>query len=148
MKNLILAVSIFGLLLTGVAHALAPAGEMMEEKNEAPAAAQSELKIEQAVIAKNVENREPVEPGETFSKDVGKVFCFVRITGAKTDTEIKMVWTHGDKGSLGAVTLPVKASNWRTWSSKKIDASSVGDWKVEIKDANDNLLTTVKFKVE
>jgi hypothetical protein len=148
MKKIIVTLGIFGLLLTGVAQAQAPAGEKKEEKKEAPAAAQSELKVEQAVIAKNVENREAVEPGETFSKDVGRVFCFAKIIGAKSETEIKMIWTHGDKGSLGAITLPVKASNWRTWSSKKIDASSVGDWKVEIKDANDNLLTTVNFKIE
>ena len=148
MKKLVLALGVFGLLLTGTAVGQEPTGEKKEAKKEAPAAAQSELKIEQAVIAKAVENREPVEPGETFSKDLGKVFCFVKVTGAKSETEIKMIWSHGDKGSLGAITLPVKAGTWRTWSSKKIDAASAGDWKVEIKDANDNLLTTVNFKIE
>jgi hypothetical protein len=147
MKKLVMALGIFTLLLSGAAFGQAPQEEKKEEKKESPSP-QSELKVEQAVIAKDVKDREPVEPGETFSKDAGRVFCFVKLSGGKPDTEIKMVWTRADAKTRTVITLPVQAGRWRTWSSKKIDAGSVGDWKVEIKDANDNLLTTVNFKVE
>jgi len=109
--------------------------------------AQSGLSVETAVICKDVVNREPVEPGDKFSKDVGSLACFSKITGATQETEIKHLWFHNDQ-LLDTITLSVKASPWRTWSRKTIPADMTGDWKVEIKDANDNLLTTLSFTIE
>jgi len=96
--------------------------------------AQSALTVETAVICKDVANREPVEPGDQFSKDVGSLACFSKITGASGETEIKHLWYHKDQ-LLDTITLPVKASAWRTWSRKTIPAEMTGEWKVEIKDA-------------
>jgi len=38
-------------------------------------------------------------------------------------------------------------SKWRTYAHKNLRGLK-GDWKVEIKDANGNLIKDVKFKVE
>jgi len=143
MKKVLLVLGVFVFVMVSIAIA------QEAKKEEAPAApAASALTIEKAVIAKGVENREPVEPGETFSKDVGKVYCFVKVVGAKEPTEIKMTWIKGENEDMGTVTLAVKAAAWRTWGSKNIDPSWTGPWKVEVKDADGNLLTTVNFKIE
>ena len=90
MKNLIQVMVIMGLLMSSivVAQDAKPWGGTSGTQTE------PELKVEQAVIAKDVdrEKREPVEPGEKFSADVGKLYCFVKLTGAKEETEIKHIW--------------------------------------------------------
>ena len=39
-------------------------------------AGESYLRIEDAVICQGVVNREPIEPGDIFSNNVKKLFCF------------------------------------------------------------------------
>ena len=134
MKKLFLGTASI-LLLFGLAIA-------QEPENQTP-----QLTVETAVICKDVVNREPVGPGDKFSKDVGKLVCFTKITGASPETEIKHLWYYQDK-LLDTISLPVKASTWRTWSRKTIPPEMTGEWKVEIKDANDNLLTTLIFTIE
>jgi len=142
MKKLLVLAAVVCLLLGGVARSqdAKPTGGSKKEQK-------SELSIEKAVIAKGVDKLEPVEPGESFSKDVGKVYCVVKVVGAKAETEIKFIWLLGDK-NLGTVSVPVKSSPWRTFSYKTIEPSMTGDWKVEIRDADDIFLTAVSFKIE
>jgi hypothetical protein len=148
MKKIMVMVGAFCLFMSGLAmsqEGKPTGGAKDEQKQEAPA--KSELSIEKAVVAKGVENREPVEPGETFSKDVGTVYCFAKIVGAKGPTDIKFTWYNGDK-DMGTVSFPVSTSPWRTWASKTIEPSMTGAWKVEIKDSSGNLLATASFKIE
>ena len=151
MKKILLAGLVIGLLATGALIAQQQGstvgGKKAEEKAKETPAATSALKIEKAVVAKGVENREPVEPGDSFPANVGRLFCFVKITGATSPTEIKFIWMKGDS-SMGEIAQTVSASPWRTWSSKSIDKSWTGDWKVEVRDADNNLLTTVNFKIQ
>ncbi len=140
MKKVLCALGVLAVFAAGLVIA-------QEAGKEQPAPAAPELKVEQAVIAKDVQNREPVEPGEKFAADVGKVYCFTKISGAKGETEIKHVWYLGDK-MMGEVPLKLNGSPWRTWSIKTIDKSMTGAWKVEVKDATGNLLSTVNFTIE
>ncbi|MDP3016731.1 MAG: DUF2914 domain-containing protein, partial [Deltaproteobacteria bacterium] len=68
-------------------------------------------------------------------------------TNLSADTEVSFVWIYGEKEML-KTTLPVKMSpRWRTYAHKNLRGLK-GDWKVEIKDANGNLIKDVQFKVE
>ncbi|RLB76720.1 MAG: DUF2914 domain-containing protein, partial [Deltaproteobacteria bacterium] len=85
--------------------------------------------------------------GDTiFSSSLGKLYCFTRIVGAKEPTTIFHVWYHGQK-QRARVPLQVNSSNWRTYSSKIIQAHETGDWRVEVLGPNDELLRVVHFKV-
>jgi hypothetical protein len=108
-------------------------------------AAAAGLGVGEAVICKDVKDRAPVEPGDNFPTDVGKLYCFTRITGAADATTVSHVWFLNGK-ELSSVDLHVASSNWRTWSSKTIMPSNVGDWKVEIRDLSGKVLSTVEFK--
>ncbi|HUT53619.1 MAG TPA: DUF2914 domain-containing protein [bacterium] len=103
------------------------------------------LGVGEAVICKDVKDRTPVEPGDSFPTDVGKLYCFTRITGAADATTVSHVWFLNDK-QVSAVDLKVGSSNWRTWSSKQIKPSDEGSWKVEIRDLSGKVLTAVEFK--
>ena len=105
--------------------------------------AQSDISVD-LVMASGVEKREPVGGGETFPSDVGKVFAWMRVTGAAGQA-IQVVWSHGDH--TFTVPLEIGGSPWRTWSSKTIPPFWNGEWSVEVRDARGNSLVTAKFTV-
>jgi hypothetical protein len=105
------------------------------------------LTVARLVIGTGVENREPVGVAETFPGATEKVYCFLEATNIPEDTEITVIWFHGEKEVL-KTTLPLKmGSRWRTQADKNLYGLK-GDWKVEVRDAKGNLIKDVKFKVE
>ncbi len=107
----------------------------------------AEFTISRAVVGTAVENREPVGVAETFPATTEKVYCFLEAADIAKDTEVSFVWFHGQDEKL-KTTLPLKeGKRWRTTADKSLRGLK-GDWKVEIKDAQGNLLKEVKFKVE
>jgi hypothetical protein len=102
------------------------------------------LKVAQGVITTKVDHRAPVDTVKTYSATAGRLFCFTRITGATEDTTITQVWYRNGK-EMARVVLPVRSSDWRTWSSKRILPQWTGNWKVEVLDADGNLLATIPF---
>lgn len=107
----------------------------------------AELKVEDAAICKAVADRAPQEAGTTFPADVGKLYCFTKIVGGAEGTVIKHVWSFGDQ-EMSSVELKVGADTWRTWSSKAIEPSQKGAWKVEVKDAEGKVLSTLNFTIQ
>ncbi len=105
------------------------------------------LVVTRAAICVNIEEREPVGADTTFSKDVGALYCFTQIEGAKDSTAVEHVWYY--KGEeVTRVALAVKAARWRTWSSKKIMETWTGPWSVEVLSAEGDILKKLNFKVK
>lgn len=103
--------------------------------------------VARMVIAGSIEEREPVGVVNAFSVSTEKVYCFLEAKDIKEDTTVTFVWYHEDK-KMAAVALPLQqGSRWRTNSSKKL-AGLKGNWKVELRDASENILKTVEFTVE
>jgi hypothetical protein len=105
------------------------------------------VSIAEAVICRDVVDREPVGQGDVFSSDLKKVMCFTRVVGAEEDTEIVHNWYLGDK-QMASVPLHVGSSNWRTYSSKTIIPAHAGEWKVEIMSQDGDLLKKIYFIIE
>ena len=115
-----------------------------------PVSAQEEeaagMKVQRIVICTAISEREPVGEGESFPVDVKKVFCFTEVLDADKDTFITHEWYYQDE-LKASVKLKVAGKRWRTWSSKGIDKNWTGEWRVEVKDENGNLLVSQKFKI-
>jgi len=106
-----------------------------------------EFTVARLVVGTAVENREPVGVAETFPATTEKVYCFLEATEISKDIEVSFVWFLGDK-EMAKTNLPLTMGpKWRTFANKTIGGMK-GDWKVEIRDANGNLVKDVKFKVE
>jgi len=105
-----------------------------------------DLNVATAVICKNVTDRQPIEPGNEFSVPVGRLYCYNKITDIRNTTKIIHVWYFKDT-ERARVTLGVNPPNWRTYSSKLIQAHEVGVWHVEIIDASGKSLEKVEFKI-
>jgi hypothetical protein len=102
--------------------------------------------IDEAVIATGVENLTPVAPGSSFDASIGRLYCFTRIKTNLQPAVIKHLWFHGDKMVM-EVTLPIKSSNWRTYSMKTILPSSGGEWKVDVTSEDGTILKTLNFTI-
>lgn len=104
------------------------------------------LWVSDGAICTGVADRECVGANTRFSSGIGTLFCFTRINGAQGTTEVFHVWYFGDI-ERARVRLGVKSSNWRTYSSKIILPQEIGTWKVDIIDAEGNLLQVIDFDI-
>ena len=107
-------------------------------------AQEAEISVEIA-IATDIVDRMPVDTGSTFSADVGQLWCWTRVSGAEGRV-LQHVWIHGPNEN--AIELPaIGGSPWRTWSNKTVPPDWTGEWRVEIRDEDGNVIETVRFTV-
>ena len=103
--------------------------------------------IARVVVGAGVENNEPVGVAETFPVSTEKVYCFLQANDIAKDTEVSLVWFHNQDEKLKTI-LPFKmGKRWRTYANKNLRGLK-GNWKIEIKDVDGNLLKEIKFKAE
>jgi hypothetical protein len=107
---------------------------------------QPALEVTDSAICRDVENLECVDPKEEFSANVGRLYCFTRIAGAQVNTEVTHVWYYGDS-ERARIALAVRSTNYRTYSSKRIQPHETGQWRVEVLDSNGTVLKTIPFSV-
>ena len=104
------------------------------------------LDVVASAICEGVEDREAVNVGTRFASSTQRLFCFTKIVGAESPTEVVHVWRYGDI-ERARVSLAVDTGNWRTYSSKAIQAHEIGAWRVDVLDTSGNLLETINFEI-
>lgn len=104
------------------------------------------LDVEDAVICRNVADRRAVSPGTSFPSSVGKLYCYNKILGARTNTHVTHVWYYGNV-ERARISLPVKASRWRTYSLKNIRPQETGVWHVDILGPTGDRLEVLNFHI-
>ncbi len=106
----------------------------------------SPLQVTDAAICVDVVDLQCQGQDKQFSSQLGKLYCFTRIIGAKEPTTITHVWYYGQK-QRAKVVLEINSANWRTYSSKIIQAHEIGDWHVDIIGPEGELLHTIHFNI-
>ncbi len=96
------------------------------------------------VIARAVEDREPIGAAEAFPADVGQLFAWTKVTGA-TNTTVEHVWRYQEHELV--VPINIGGSPWRVWSTKNIPADWTGQWTFEVRTADGNVVATTTFTV-
>lgn len=125
------------LVLGGVAWA-----EDEAAKTEPP-----EVAVSKGVLCTAVADREaadPKESGAEFEAGVQRVYFWNAATVAHPPQTVKHVWTKDGK-AVAEVSLELKHTRTRTWSSKKI---APGSWKVETVTPDGTVLAVVEFTVK
>ncbi|MBW2027927.1 MAG: DUF2914 domain-containing protein [Deltaproteobacteria bacterium] len=129
---------IFGLLVIlgvvvvsqGISHGQGPGG----------------LSVAEGKICSDVVDRECLNANTRFAVPPDRLFCFTRIVGAENPTSVTHVWYYGDK-ERARVNLKVGSSNWRTYSSKRIQAHEIGEWHVDVLGPEGRLLMVIPFEI-
>lgn len=116
-----------------------------EEVSATQPATSSEISIE-TELCSGIEERMPSGMADNFAPEIGTIYLWCKVLGAKDTTYINVDWFFKDS-LMAEVELPVRSSSWRTWSSKNILPGWVGDWMVKVSTADGILLKSVPFKI-
>lgn len=103
--------------------------------------------IKKVVVAKDVQNRQPVGVSDTFSSATGKVYCYILAADIKQDSEIIVTWYYAEK-KIHTYKLPLKKGNrWRTFAYKNVSGKK-GKWIVVIRDSDRHIYKSASFTVK
>ena len=115
--------------------------------NEAPhPTAADQLHLSEAVICEGLENFKPINASVVFSVRIGSVMCFTEFDRVPRETSIFHDWIRQDK-LIFRKKLVLKPPNWSSVSSIQLREADKGPWRVEIRDADENLLRTLRFSI-
>jgi len=103
------------------------------------------VEVADAVVCLDVQDREPVDAGDSFSADVGRVWCWSKIKDGKGAT-IKHIYYYEGK-EKAVVELSIGSQMWRTYSSKRILSSWTGQWRVDIVGEEGEILKSLEFTI-
>jgi hypothetical protein len=106
------------------------------------------IRITELAVTTRVSKGKPIDAVHRIShRSVKALYCFTRtLSPEPVETSLKHVWLR-DGQLVKESTLPVKGKRWRVYSTLPIDAASVGNWRVEIKDEAGVVMKVVEFKV-
>lgn len=135
---------------TAAASARNPGGRREAAAGRAPAAtaggdAVGSARVADSAICLAVENRMPAQRLSSVKASDGKIFCWVRVLNAE-GRKVRHVWVLNGKKYPG-IWLEIASASWRTWGSKRIDAGSAGNARVDIEDDAGKVLASLPFSI-
>jgi hypothetical protein len=99
--------------------------------------------VTRSAFTSAIEDKEPVDQIKELTTDSTKIYFFTEITGMNDLTMIHR-WEYNEK-VMAEVSFDVRANRWRVWSSKNLNPSWTGEWKVSVVDEGGNILSTESF---
>ena len=99
--------------------------------------------VVRGVFTSAVTDREPTDTITSLSNDATNIKFFTELQGLQGQT-VTHRWEHADK-VMAEIKFDVGSARWRVFSSKRLDPSWTGDWKVSVVDANGGILGTSTF---
>ena len=102
--------------------------------------------ISEAVFAKDVKERTPVEIITEADQSLGKIYFFTNIRNLSGD-RITHRWVYKDKVKA-EVSFDIKGDRWRVWSSKNLWHTWTGTWRVDVINAQGEVLLSNTFNYQ
>jgi hypothetical protein len=110
--------------------------------------AEAELKVLQATVCAEIKNRMPAGVDTSFPTSAQRVFVWSKIHAQQIPSKIRHIY-YFDGQKISEVTLDVRSTYWRTWSSKDISNNRYqGEWRVDITSADRKVLRRLYFEVK
>lgn len=100
-----------------------------------------------AQMTSAISQREPVDNIKQISlagRSSRPVYLFLHLHDLKNET-IRINWFFQEQ-SIAQVLLPIGNNDWRTYSSKTLNAKRLGKWRVTAQDSSGNLLAEFLFE--
>jgi len=104
------------------------------------------INVEQALICETIQDLQPVHPAIAFSIKIGRVSCYTEFSNISRETLIFHRW-YRRNSLVTEKKLVLKPPQWSTYSSIQLRESDKGPWRVDIVDARDRTLKTLRFSV-
>lgn len=98
-------------------------------------------------MARDIEERMPVEVDTLFGSKVGRVYCWSSVARPISDEDtIYHIWNYEGKQE-SRVPLEITSPTFRAYSFQTIRPEQTGEWTVYIIDKQNNVLGISKFKI-
>lgn len=146
---LLAACAAFPLYAADPATAQQPAAAAAPAAPAQPAAAaapQSNATVARAQFTSAIDNREPVDKVSNLLNDKSRVYFFSEIKDAPNQ-KITHRWEYNGK-VMSEMNFDVGGDRWRVFSSKTLDPSWTGEWKVSVVDQAGSTLGASTFTYE
>ena len=101
--------------------------------------------VAEAVMCRDVQDRQPVGESDSFPADIGKVWCWSKIKDGQGTTITHRYYYAGEEKA--AISLAIGSPLWRTYSNKKILSDWTGAWRVDIVAEDGAVLKSLSFTV-
>ena len=107
------------------------------------------LSITELAVTTKVSKGKPIDAVHRIShRTVKELYCFTRTVSDDADeATIKHVWMRNGQ-VVKETELPVKGERWRVFSTLPVNASSVGNWRVDVKDGAGTVIKSVEFRIQ
>jgi len=115
------------------------AGEAAPEASSEPLSGQ----VARAGFTTQVVDREPQDSVESLPNDVSQILFFSEFSGLEGHT-LTHVWER-DGTEMARVPIVVGGSRWRVYSTKNLEPSWLGEWKVNVVDEEGRVLHSESF---
>jgi len=113
----------------------------------APAAtAKSAASVARASFTSAIQDREPTDTLTSLSNDKTRLYYFTEIRDG-AGQKITHRWEYNGK-VMSEMSFDVGSSRWRVFSSKNLDPSWTGEWKVSVVDESGGTLGASTFTYE
>jgi opacity protein-like surface antigen len=151
-NRLLLAAGVFALAgsafaadapAAGTAAPAAAAATAAMPKAAAPAKA-SNGSVQKAQFTSGVENHEPKDNLDTLGNDQTRIFFYAVLVNLQGQ-EVTFRWSYNDVTQAEVKQTPT-SGRYRTNTSKTLDPSKLGTWKVEVVDSSGAVLTSKTFE--
>ena len=99
--------------------------------------------ISTAEFAIEVKERTPLNIIEELDNSFGKIYFFTNIRNLQGQS-IRHRWIYKNK-VMAEVEFDINGPRWRVWSSKNLWPTWLGEWSVEVLNANSEVLYKKEF---
>ena|SRR5690348_9106856 len=110
----------------------------------APAKAAAKGQVQKAQFTSGVENHEPKDSLDSLTNDQTRIFFYAILVNLQGQ-EVTFRWSFNDVTQAEVKQTPT-SMRYRTNTSKTLDPSKLGTWKVEVVDASGNVLSSKTFE--
>ena len=100
--------------------------------------------VARASFTTGVIDREPQDSITSLPSDVSRILFFTEFSGLQGQT-LTHVWER-DGTEMARVPIVVGGSRWRVYSTKNLEPSWLGEWKVSVVDEEGRVLHSESFE--
>lgn len=105
--------------------------------------------VVRAQLTRGIENKEPVDkldsPIAVRTDRLMRLYYFTEIRNMTGDT-ITHRWLYGEK-PVARIRFRIGGGRWRVYSSKFLDRTRLGTWRVVVEDSSGKQLKTDRFEL-